>query len=561
MSLKVNYRNWGNCRKKKGANHRHVPKSGIHLPFLPQSFCMNGTVKPEISTLPQATASIAAISTQPFWKDAERFRELQAGFARDFERIFPDPKAPKAVVIIPSLTLDPVILGKIDGIIHYEERLLCLLMLLRMPRTHVVYVTSMPIDPVVIDYYLHLLPGITNYHARQRLTVLSCYDLSPRSLTEKLLERPRLLERIRKAVPQGHAPHLACFNVTEWERRLAVTLDMPVYGCDPLLYPLGNKSNSRKIFRDCALLVPPGYEDLYTYGDVAKALFQLREQLPGIRKAVVKMNDGFSGEGNAIFSYGGLNDVADEEELKDHLLEHLYPVANDLTPEIFMDKLKQMGGIVEAFVEGDLKTSPSVQCRIDPLGHCEIIATHDQVLSGSEGQVFSGAYFPADTAYAETIAEQGMRVTRWLSKKGVIGRFGVDFISVLAPEGHWMHYAIEINLRKGGTTHPYLMLQFLTDGQYDAQKGIYTTANGQVRYYFASDNFHHEDFKGLTPHDLIEIAMCRGLLYDGSKQEGIMFHMMSSLSQYGKMGVVCIGASRERAQAYYDECWNVLRER
>lgn len=529
--------------------------------FSSQSVCMNAIVKPESEKNQLQTPPIATAALPRFWEDAERFKELQALFARDFERVFPDPKAPKAVVIIPSLTLDPVILGKIDGIIHYEERLLCLLMLLRMPHTHVVYVTSMPIDPVVIDYYLHLLPGITNYHARQRLTLLSCYDLSNKSLTEKILERPRLLQRIRQAIPQGHTPHLACFNVTEWERRLAVTLDMPVYGCDPLLYPLGNKSNSRKIFRECGMVVPPGYEDLYTYSDVAHALQRLREQYPGIRKAVVKMNDGFSGEGNATFSYGGLTETPDEESLRNHLLEHLYPVANDLTPEEFMEKLQQMGGIAEAFVEGEVKNSPSVQCRVDPLGNCEIIATHDQVLSGSEGQVFCGAYFPADAAYAESIAEQGMRVARWLGKKGVIGRFGVDFISVKEPTGHWTHYAIEINLRKGGTTHPYLMLQFLTDGQYDAQKGIYFTANGQARYYFASDNFHHEDFKGLTPHDLIEIAMCRGLLYDGTKQEGVMFHMISALSQYGKMGVVCIGASRERAQAYYDECWKVLREK
>ena len=32
-------------------------------------------------------------------------------------------------------------------------------------------------------------------------------------------------------------------------------------------------------------------------------------------------------------------------------------------------------------------------------------------------------------------------------------------------DGSWQHNAIEINLRKGGTTHPLLTLQFLTDGR------------------------------------------------------------------------------------------------
>ena len=104
------------------------------------------------------------------------FKKLQEGFSKQFEHVFPDKLAPRTVIIVPSLSMDTEILAKISGIVHYEERLLCLLMLLRMPRTHIVYVTSSPIDPVIIDYYLHMLPGITGYHALGRLTLLSCHD-------------------------------------------------------------------------------------------------------------------------------------------------------------------------------------------------------------------------------------------------------------------------------------------------------------------------------------------------------------------------------------------------
>src|SRR6186713_1419303 len=101
-----------------------------------------------------------------------QFKKIQSCFAEQFDKVFPDKLAPKTVVIIPSLTMDEEILSKISGITHYEERLLCLLLLLRMPRTQVIYITSMPIDPIIIDYYLHLLPGITRYHAEQRLILL-----------------------------------------------------------------------------------------------------------------------------------------------------------------------------------------------------------------------------------------------------------------------------------------------------------------------------------------------------------------------------------------------------
>src|SRR6266487_1047745 len=80
------------------------------------------------------------------------FKQLQQQFVAQYESVFPDKLAEKTVVIIPGLSLDQAILSKIKGIIHYEERMLCMLMLLRMPNTHIIYVTSIPIEPVIVDY-------------------------------------------------------------------------------------------------------------------------------------------------------------------------------------------------------------------------------------------------------------------------------------------------------------------------------------------------------------------------------------------------------------------------
>ena len=486
------------------------------------------------------------------------FRKIQHSFPRQFRKVFPDKLAAKSVIIIPSITLDQEILGKVSGHVHYEERLLCLLMLLRMPRTHVVYITSMPIDPVIIDYYLHLLPGITRHHALQRLTMLSCYDASAKSLTEKILDRPRLIERIRKSIPPGNAAHMACFNVTKYERTLSVKLDMPIYGCDPEHYDKGNKSNSRKLFKQCGLNVPAGFEDLKNEEEIINALTDLKLNYPAMKSAVVKMNDGFSGEGNAIFSYEGIDEGTDWKQwISEHLSSKLKIVAGDLSYKDFMYKFQSMGGIVEAFVEGEIKTSPSVQFRINPLGDCKVISTHDQLVGGESGQVFMGAHFPAHADYAIEIGEYGLKVAEALQKNGVMGRFAVDFISVKEEDG-WKHYAIEINLRKGGTTHPYILLQFLTDGDYDHENGLYLTANRQTRYYFCSDNLKSDKYKGVTPPDLIDIAMMNHLHYDGTSQEGVMFHLIGALSQFGKLGVVCIGSTPERAKNFYEQTVKVL---
>lgn len=486
------------------------------------------------------------------------FEEIQKGFADQFELFFPDNLASKTIVVVPSLSLDQEVLGKVTGAMHYEERFLCMLMLLRMPRANVVFVSSMPIDPVIIDYYLHLLPGITGYHARERLTMISCYDSSAIPLTEKILQRPRLVERIKQAIPQGNVAHMACFNTTPLERTLAVQLGIPIYGCDPSLVYLGTKSGSRRVFLKAGVPMPPGAENLTCYDDIVRAVAALKDMHPETKKAVIKLNDGFSGDGNAILKYP---ENLSAKEMFDWIHNNLYqaivPVAKELSIKMFLEKFELMEGIVEAFVEGDVKVSPSVQCRVNPKGEVDIVSTHDQVLNGEDGQVFVGAHFPADESYRSEIAAMSRSIAEVLKNEGVLGRFGIDFISVKGETG-WKHYAIEINLRKGGTTHPFLMLQFLTNGNYDEVNGAFVTPNKQQLFYFASDNVQSESYKGLTPQDLIEIAMFHGLHYDGAAQRGVMFHMIGALSQYGKMGIVCIAASPQEAFSLYTKTIEVL---
>lgn len=485
--------------------------------------------------------------------DIDAFDRLQTQLVLQYETAFPNPMAPKTVVVVPSMTLDVDILAKIKGHIHYEERMLCVLMLLRMPRTRVVFVSSMPIDEVIIDYYLHLLPGVTGMHARKRLVLLSCYDASNRPLTHKILEKPRLLEQIRQAIPPGDAAHLMGFNITEWEEILALRLGIPLYGCPSRHNYWGSKSGSRELFREAGLRIPPGFEHLGSMADVAAALQELRQQLPDSRKAVVKLNDGFSGDGNAIFPLEKTSGKIDEDQLR----QHLRIVAADLNYEQFAEKMTLMGGIAEAFIDGAVKTSPSVQCRITPKRELDIISTHDQVLGGESGQVYVGATFPALPEYAAEIGALGKKLCDSMCPRGILGRFGVDFVSVKEAD-QWTHYAIEINLRKGGTTHPYLMLQFLTDGRYDHKKGIFYTPNGQQRCYFTTDGLQSDNYRQLTPGDLIDIAICHDIHFDPTIQEGVTFHLLGALSEHGKLGMLCVGDTPEKARAYYQKTVAVL---
>jgi hypothetical protein len=479
------------------------------------------------------------------------FATLQERLIPQFRDLFPDPRARRCVVVIPSLSVDPELLGKITGVQFYEERLLFMLMLLRLPNARLIYVTSQPIAPSIIDYYLNLLPGVPVSHARQRLTLLSCYDTTPEPLTLKILERPRLVRRIREAIPDTHSAHMTVFNSTDLERTLAVRLDIPLYACDPARCRAGSKSGGRELFRTAGVDLPPGYENLRSVDEVVDALAKLRLAHPELRKAVIKLDEGVSGEGNAVFP---LDEAPSGNGIRGWLYHQLPNLirfeARGETWQSFSQELARMGGIVEAFVEGDNKRSPSFQGRIDPLGEVQVVSTHDQILGGPSGQIFLGCSFPADPEYRSEILDAGERVARELSNQGVLGRFSVDFISVIE-DGVWKHYAIEINVRKGGTTHPFLMLQFLTDGTYDPHTGQYFTPNGNPRCYYASDNVVNPLYRGFTPEDLTDISVDHQLHFHAATQEGVVFHLIGALSQYGKLGVLCISDTIDNARRLY----------
>ena len=493
-------------------------------------------------------------------EELKRFQALQQQLCLQYREVFTDPLRPRTVVVVPSLSLDADELAKISGVNHYEERLLCMLMLLRLPRAHLIYLTSEPIAPAVIDYFLHLLPGIPAIHARKRLTLLSCFDARPAPLTEKILARPRLMQRVRRAVPDLDAGHITCFNSTPLERTLAVRLGMPLYACDPALNYLGGKSGCREVFKEAGINLAEGFENLRDEADIVEGLVTLKKRNPELRRAVIKLNEGFSGEGNAVFSYEGAPaDAGLHAWVRHELPERIAFEAATESWGHFREKYAEMGGIVECFVEGEVKRSPSVQCRINPLGEVTVISTHDQVLGGPSGQVFLGCTFPADSEYRLTLQQQADKIARVLLEKGVLGRFGIDFISVKEEEG-WAHYAVEVNLRKGGTTHPFLMLQFLTDGTFDVETGLYRIPTGQPRYYYASDNLISPQSQGITPEDLVDISVEHGLHFHGTTQEGVVFHLIGALSEFGKIGVLCVGATRERAKSLYDRTAQVLEE-
>lgn len=480
--------------------------------------------------------------------ELEKFSTLKKRLPKIWSELQTDSDYEHTSVIIPSLSVNQEELAKVLGSSFYEERLLFALIRLRNPNARVIYVTSTPVNPDIVDYYLQLLDGVTLGHARQRLHMVSVFDSSSRPLTEKILERPRLMARLRSNLGDPKRAYLTCYNSTVLERRLAVELGIPLNGVDPELLHYGTKSGSREIFVEAGVQLPAGSENLHNEDDIVAALVALGKERPTITKAVVKLDEGFAGEGNGVFVYPA--DRCDSDSIR-AALHNLQWSSPQETYSRFMSKFSEMGGIVEEMIVGTEMRSPSVQMRIHPDGTSAIVSSHEQVLGGSTGQVYLGCKFPAHDDYRQLLHGEADKVGRALSSKGVLGRFGIDFLVSRESNGEWSLYAIEINLRMCGTTPPFHALEFLTGGRLNNETGLFHTPQGQAKYYCATDNLKSPAYRGLLPEDLLQIASKHGINFKHATETGVLFYMIGALSQYGKLGMTCIGNSEEEAQDLY----------
>jgi PGM1 C-terminal domain len=476
---------------------------------------------------------------------AERtFSELQS----QFRSIWPNVTlrsigdVERAVVVVHSISID-VPDQLIPVFPAYEERFLCLVLsLLRGSRSRVVYVTSQPIHPRVLDYYFSLVPELDTPQARSRFDAVSLVDGRNEPLSQKLVARPGAIERIKRLVGEPEMALIVPFSMSEHEVALAEALQLPIYGCDPDLQWLGSKTGSRRVFAEEDVPHPTGL-DLRGSDDLPTALAELGSRRPEARQAVLKLDRGVSGLGNALLDTAAdVRDPPSALQLEDE----------EIDVEEYLALLDEQGGILEERIEGDTFRSPSVQLRMSPSGQVDIMSTHDQVLGGTHGQTYFGCHFPADSDYAAQIATEGLKIGRRLAREGVIGRASVDFATVRR-EGAWQPYALEINLRCGGTTHPLFALTSLTDGVYDPLAGEWRTRYGDLKHYAATDHLDSRAYQSLTPDDLLDVVARQRLGWDGENETGVVLHMVSAIAVAGRIGLTAIGDTLEDARRRYYE--------
>jgi hypothetical protein len=468
-------------------------------------------------------------------------------------------------IYIQSRECSPEILERLTGSSYFPERRMGAAIVCDVCRAgdKVLYVSAPEIGDAAaqIDYYLNLLPltpGEQMADRRERISLVSLPDNSFRWLSTKLVDqrnpdsteaRQRIRDFIEREREIGTEVRFSCYEPSENIERLAALLG--VAACDQAssrYIGLGTKATGRRLLASLGIEVPAGSEECRSLGALANALAGLMRH--GHRKFVLKLNctefDG-GGLGNALVDLSDVDQGGSDAELAAGIADRLpcaRPVDEKIDWPYFAELITRCGVIAELLIEADELRSPSYQGTVDPDGQVATISTHEQFLSGG-GQVYAGCLFPAAEDYRSLLIDYGERVGRRLAEVGIRGAdFGVDFVAARA-DGGWRLLGCELNLRTTATKHGFLMATSLLGALPDKDGRI--VVDGTERVYHATDAIIDARYLGLHPSQLIEAVRNSGLGYDHHRRTGVVLHMMSAVTDFGKFGAVSIGENQAQA--------------
>ena len=542
-------------------------------------------------------------------KDGFAFRSIQRSISCISENCRDD--SAKTIVVVPSLDLDSKELKRMcDCIECYEDRQLFYLLMAKDPSVRIIYLTSNDVNESVVHYYLSLCQDedCDMHDMLSRVFTISVPSKKKYiPLSEKILQDKNLVDFIkcliqRKNSLSNDSAGLCVFTGSDSVEKLSYELGIRLLeaSTDHLYY--GTKQGSRDVFAKCGIPHPSGTpsihdDDLLTYGEGQgednnhfahkhRCIRSSHALAIGIarqiinhnvcpRKWMVKLNQGFSGKGNASIDLTRFQDCSNYSSAHNNTEEDVLCLASNIEKEFasglryedpkmtwfgdeehngFQTQIARLGVIAEAFIEGEVPSSPSIQAIIEPAslggGRVSIVSTHEQLL---DGQVYNGCINPASEQYRSEIMEMGLKVGQYMADRGVVGHFSCDFLATQKPNGGHNLYAVEINLRTGGTTHPEATLALLVGGCISSD-GIFNTNDNEVRTYIATDC---HSIKPCSESDLIRAIECKTnplackIRWNKTERVGVVFHLFKFASR-GRIGFTAIGRDKEESQQLFD---------
>ncbi|MCL9759638.1 peptide ligase PGM1-related protein [Frankia sp. AiPa1] len=433
------------------------------------------------------------------------------------------------------------LLREISYLAFSAERGLCYLEGLCEEGVEFVVITSMEVSQATLEYHFREIFGFDDQQtssATRRLRLLSPSPRQGLPLDAAVLADAKVMSELAAIAEKSRSTSIVNFMATPISDQIASILGATIEerGADAAA-EAGSKSGGKSLLRRACVTVPAGPSELVT--DEQSVLREIARI--GTRSAVIKLNSSHwtAGVGNAVVGVEevrGGNDLLESAEVL------------RLSPEIFRRELVAEGVLVEEFID-DVIASPSGLGRISFDGTVDIGPTHEQILVSGQ---YWGCRFPADERWRSGILSATERVGRALADDGVYGTFGIDFV---VSEGGDL-FAVEVNLRKVGTSHVVRYIEALVGAAID--RGGRLRPHGGPDVFYVNGRMQESSVIGIPGEAVLELLRDRGLLYRRESGEGVLLHCLGALPVCGYLELTSIAGSRATADSLIQQAQDVV---
>ena len=272
----------------------------------------------------------------------------------------------------------------------------------------------------------------------------------------------------------------------------------------------------------------------------------------GSRQVVVKLDAGVSGEGNAIVELRGLPRPGARAELRaDRRARRRDAPAGRRASR---SATTSSGSSAAAGSSRSGSSGASCAARAcsssSAPGEARIVSTHDQILAATCASAAASRPSPRTPR-----DHRGGAAGRRAAGRGGCLRARRDRLHRRPqPLRHWSAYAIEINLRKGDDAPPH-------DARAAQRRRVRPGRRLPCPGRRAAPLRRHRPPRVPAPDRARQQRAARARRAPGPRRDGcgVVFHMLSSLGELGRMGMTAIGHSAADAQLRYDTdsacCW------
>lgn len=370
--------------------------------------------------------------------------------------------------------------------VEEEERGLFHLLKLRDSNNTLVFITSRPIDDVILAYYLKQIPDLPNGYESRLIRYTPAPKEDVASLMLNAAADDLLVATLKeKYISQAQKTFFHCYQFETQAKVLCEKLGIE----EGRKIWTDDKVSGRLAFKEAGLPLPLGTPLLHSHEDLLYHI-KLLDPNEDHAKWFLKANESYGNLGNAAWSIL-------EKSIPRNVLEF------------------KTGFIAEEWLNAPYKNSPCFRF---------VISDESIEFMGAAEELFSeiGAYKGAESGnetYFEEAKEYGVKIGKWLQEYGCRGAFALGFCAISKDNIKWDLYPVDLNVREGGESWPHAWTKGLFGSKKISKKFRFLKKLKKPAFY-------------QSPAQLIEQLQDLGTAFDFAKGEGVILSQLCSKDCY-----------------------------